>query len=495
MSGNRGAIPPSESAAFDPEARITLTPERMRELGYRVVDRIVEHLTTLPDQSVTGRATREELEERLREPMPEEGAPPEAVLERLEREVLPFMMHVDHPRFFAFVPGPGNFVGAMADALAAGFNVFQGTWLASSGPSEVELVTIDWLREMCGIPEGAGGLFVSGGSMANVVCLAVARHARLGDDMTGAVVYTSDQTHTAVARGLRTLGFTPDQLRPIATDERLRIEPAALEAEVAADRAAGRRPFCVVANAGTTNTGAVDPLPALADLCARESLWLHTDGAYGAATAISNRGRAALPGLDRVDSLALDPHKWLFQPFEIGCAIVRDEALLARAFSVRPDYLRDAEIEGAEVSFADRGVQLSRSFRALKLWMTLQVFGRARVAAAVERGMRHAEMVEAMLRRRDGWEIVTPAQLGIVCFRWIGDGLRPGAADAVTTRLVERIFRDGTAFLSSTRLGGRPVLRMCTINPRTTEADLVITVEVLDRLAREVERAPESGSP
>lgn len=470
-----------------PDGPLHLPTEEMRALGYQVVDLLVDHLSTLRDQPVTGRAGRPELDSRLREPMPERGASPDAVLRRLQAEVLPYMMHVDHPRFFAFVPGPGNFVGAMADALVAGMNVFQGTWLASSGPSAVELVTIDWLREMCGLPESAGGLFVSGGSMANVTALAVARRRILDDRTEGAVVYLSDQTHSSVARGLRLLGFRDEQIRHLPADSDFRLEPGAVRAAIGSDREAGRRPFCVVANAGTTNTGAVDPMDALADLCAEERLWLHADGAYGAAAAISERGRSELAGLERVDSLSLDPHKWLFQPFEIGCAIVRDARWLGETFAVHPEYLRDTRIEGEEVNFAERGIQLTRQFRALKLWMSLQVFGRARFAEAVENGFRMAELAERTLRERAGWEIVSPARMGMLSFRRAPTGMPDERADHLNSRIVEEAFRDGFAMLSSTRLRGRTALRICPINPRTTADDIVATIQFLDRIAHGLE--------
>jgi aromatic-L-amino-acid/L-tryptophan decarboxylase len=477
----------------DAHESLLLPAEEMRALGYRVVDLLVEHLTTLPEQPVTGRASRAELEATLREPLPQAGRPPAEVLERLADQVLPFMMHVDHPRFFAFVPGPGNFVGAMADALVAGMNVFQGTWLASSGPSQVELVTLDWLRELCGLPAGAGGLMVGGGSAANLTALAVARHVRLGESFGRAVVYFSDQTHSSVERALRVLGFRADQSRRVASDDGFRLDPAALADAIAVDRAAGREPFCVVANAGTTNTGAVDPLDALADLCVAEGLWLHADGAYGAAAVLSERGRRELPGLGRVDSLSLDPHKWLFQPFEIGAVLVRDPRWLGETFRVLPEYLRDTYVEGEEVNFAERGIQLTRQFRALKLWMSLQVFGAERFARAIEQGFRLAEEAERAIRGHAGWRIVTPARMGIVSFRWAPDGTAEGEAEAVTAALVGDAFRDGFAMLSSTTLRGRTALRLCTINPRTTAADVHATVERLDRLARR--RAQQARTP
>lgn len=456
----------------------------MRELGYRVVDLVVDHLERIRDEPAARRGTRPELESALREPIPENGTDPSVVLDRVVREILPWRARVDHPRFFAFVPGPGNFVGAMADALASGFNVFAGTWLGGSGPAMVELVTVDWLRELCGLPESAAGAFVSGGSMANLTALAVARDAKLGGRLADGIAYASDQTHSAVERAFKVLGFSRGQLRLLASDEEFRLPPDGLARAVAEDRAAGRLPFCVVANAGTTNTGAVDPLAELADFCEREGLWLHVDAAYGGGAVLCPRGRDELRGLERADSLALDPHKWLFQPFEIGCVMVREGGLLADVFHARPEYLRDVHRTDEEVHFADLGVQLSRGFRALKLWMSLQVFGLAAFRAAVERGIDLAERAEARARSSDRWEIVAPARLGIVAFRWAATEAGERDADEVTRRLVEASLADGWAFASSTVLRGRPALRLCTLNPRTTEEEIDGVFDRLERLAR-----------
>ncbi|HYJ79114.1 MAG TPA: aminotransferase class V-fold PLP-dependent enzyme, partial [Longimicrobiaceae bacterium] len=378
----------------DPADRhlIQLPPEEMRALGYRVVDLVMDHLAGLADLPVAGGAGRGEMESRLREPAPEEGIGWRSALERVEREVFSAMSHVDHPRFFAYVPGPGNFVGAMAEALAAGFNPFAGSWVGGAGPAQVELVTVDWLRAACGMPEGAGGMFLSGGSMANLTALAVARHRRFGTgDFSRAVLYCSDQTHAAVDRGARTLGFRADQLRQLPSDDAFRIRVRDLERAMEADAAAGREPFCVVANAGTTSTGAVDPLQEMAALCRRAGMWLHVDGAYGAPAMLTDRGRALLRGIGEADSLALDPHKWLFQPFECGCVLVRDAAVLRETFRSVPAYLKDSDLGGDEVNFRDWGVQLTRSFRALKVWLSIQVFGLAAFRGAVAWGMELAE--------------------------------------------------------------------------------------------------------
>jgi aromatic-L-amino-acid/L-tryptophan decarboxylase len=468
-----------------PDHTLTLSPDEMRAMGYRVVDLIVEHFAQGRDEPVTGGATRAELERRLREPPPEAGSGWRAALERARADVLGPMSHNDHPRFFAYVPGPGNFVGAMADALVAGINPFAGAWVTASGAAQVELVAVDWLRQWCGLPEGAGGAFVSGGSMANLTGLAVARWRRFGtEDFSQAIVYCSDQTHSSVHRAARVLGFRPAQVRVLGTDAGYRLPAEELRCAVEADRDAGRIPFCAVASAGTTNTGAVDPLPEIADVCRREGLWLHVDGAYGAPAVLTERGKALLAGLEHADSVSLDPHKWLFQPFEAGCILVRDARALRDAFRMVPEYLKDSDLAEEEVNFRDWGVQLTRSFRALKLWLTLQVFGLAAVREAVAWGMRLAEIAEDELRASPAWEVVTPAQLAIVTFRYAAPGLDAAALDGLQRRITAGMLTDGYAMLSTTELDGRAALRLCTINPRTTEEEVRETVRRLERIGR-----------
>ena len=456
-------------------SRIELTPEEMRRFGYRVIDLLVDHFAGMKDGPVGAKETPERLLARLGGAPQDGPADPHQLLEFLEREVFTKILHVDHPRFFAFVPGPNNFVSTMADALAAGFNVFNGTWLGGSAAAALELGVVRWLSETCGLPESAGGLFVSGGSVANLTALVAARHVMLDDRTGGAVLYFSDQTHSSVERALRVIGFQPEQLRKLASDGEFRLPVRALREAIARDRAAGLRPFCVIANAGTTNTGAVDPLVEVAGVCREEKLWLHADGAYGAASAISNRGRRELAGLEMVDSLSLDPHKWMFQSFECGCVLVRDRAHLRSAFQIMPEYLRDVHRGVEETHPCDYGVQLTRSFRALKVWLSLRTFGLDAFRKAIARGFEMAEFAERELRKRGDCEVLSPARMGIVCFRFAG-------GDAVQTKLVDAMLRDGLAFLTSTHIGGVTALRLCTINPRTTEEDIVRTIERLATL-------------
>src|SRR4051812_7657619 len=446
---------------------LSLPPEDMRRLGYRVIDRIVEHLERLGELPPVRTGDAEELRERLGGPPPEQPGDPDAELDVLFDEVLPFVQHGDHPRFFARIGSPSNYVGALADAAAAGFNVFTGSWTGGSGPATVELVVLGWLRELCGLPEGGEGVLTTGGSVANLAGLAAAR-----TDRGPGVVYFSDQTHAAVPRALRVLGL--EEVRVLPSDARFRLAPDDLRAAIESDRAAGRRPFCVVATAGTTSTGSVDPLDELADVCAEQGLWLHVDGAYGAPAVLWPAARPLLAGLGRADSLVLDPHKWLFQPYEVGCVLVREPGLLERTFALGGVYLRD--VLGGEVNFRDRSVQLTRGARALKLWLSIRVFGLAAFRAAVGHGIALAEHAEALLRARPGWEVVTPAQLAVVCFRRAGD-------DARQTRIAAEMVRDGYAVPSTTELAGRVALRLCTINPRTTREEIARTIERMEAIA------------
>lgn len=458
------------------DERLELPPEEMRALGYRFVDLVVEHFAGLPDQPTSSKSSRADLEARLRESLPETPRSPDDVLSVLKKDVLANMMHVDHPRYFAFIPGPSNYIGVLGDLIASGLNVFAGTWLEASGPAQIELVVVDWLRQVCRFPETAGGLFLSGGSAANLTGLALARQRRLGGCNQKAVVYGSHQAHSSVERALRVLGFRSDQFSKLETDGAFRLSLPALRSALAADREAGRRPFCVVANAGTTNTGAVDPLPELARICREEDLWLHLDGAYGAAAMLTERGRALLEGMELADSLALDAHKWLFQPYEAGCLLVRDARWLKETFQINPEYLKEVESVDDEVNFCDYGIQLTRSFRALKLWLSFQLLGAENFRKAIERGFRMAELAEELLGA-SGFEIVTPAQLAIVSFRLASGEGDLDQLNRLNRKIVQETIREGFAMVSSTVLRGTTAIRLCTINPRTTEVDLRETIQ------------------
>ena len=472
------------------DGRLEPDLEQMRRDGYAAIDLLVDHLATLADRSVGQVGSADEMAALFSADPPDEGRPFEDVLSHAKKDIFDNSLLCNHPRFFAFVPGPSNFYGVLGDVLASGFNIFTGTWLESSGPSALELSMIDWLCRSVGLPPQSGGLFVSGGSVANLTGLAVARHDRLDDQTTDAVIYCSDQVHASVDKALFLLGFGSHQLRRIGTDSDFRLDPDSLRQAIAGDRARGKRPFCVVANAGSTNTGAVDPLAPLADICIEEGMWFHVDGAYGASAAFGRRSGELLADLGRADSLVLDPHKWMFQPFEIGAVLVRDRALLAGTFRSSADYMQDAKTTGQEVNFCDYGIQLSRGFRALKLWITLQCLGLDAIREAIDRGIALAEMAELEVQSDDRFEVTSPACLGIVTFRYVGNGSEAHARlDEINGAIPREIMATGEAVVTSTVLGGRMVLRMCVINPRTSEHDIRRTVTMLaeagDRLTRD----------
>jgi aromatic-L-amino-acid/L-tryptophan decarboxylase len=348
----------------------------MRRLGYWVVDRVVEHFERGPDGPAIRAGDAGELRTRLGGPVPHEPGDPLTGLEELVDVVFAHMQHGDHPRYFARVPGPSSFAGVLGDWLGTGFNALAASWGGGAGPAMVELVVLDWIRELLGMPPGTEGVILSGGSLSNLTALAAARRAR-----GPGLAYLSDQTHASVRRGLDALGFGADEIRTLPTDERLVLRAEVLAGALAEDRARGAEPGFVVATAGTTNTGAVDELAGIADVCAAEQLWLHIDGAYGAPAALCDAGRAVLAGLERADSVTLDPHKWLFAPYDAGILLVRHPGVLEGAFSMRPEYLADVRSDSGEVSFGDRSLELSRRSRALKLWMMFRTYGAARIPA------------------------------------------------------------------------------------------------------------------
>jgi glutamate/tyrosine decarboxylase-like PLP-dependent enzyme len=369
------------------EVTLEMAPEQMREFGHRVIESIIRHFDTLRERPVVNVINRFEAESLLRGAAPEEGSGLDELLEEFEEKVAAHMSHVDHPRMFGFIPGSGTFVGAMGDALASGFNIYAGTWIESSAAHQLELVVVDWFREWLGMPETAGGTLVSGGSVANLTGLVLAREARLGDMREDGVIYTSELAHSSVDRGARVLGFRPEQVRRLPTDDEYRLDVDALCDAVFEDARAHRWPFCVVANAGDTSTGNVDPLDEIAELCEAQGLWLHVDAAYGGFAVLDPRGRELLAGIGRADSVALDPHKWLQTPYEAGCVLAKDFSRLYEAFHILPDYLVDVAGGPQNVNMCDHGITLSRSSRAIKIWLAVKHFGLQRYRAVISRTM------------------------------------------------------------------------------------------------------------
>ena len=464
---------------------LQMSPEVMLELAQRTAELIVERLESLPEEGAWEGDFRQELEARLGEDPPENGRPAAEVLEHAARQILPVAARIDHPRFFGFIPSSPTWPGVLADFMVAGYHVNQCTWLTSSGPSQLELVVLDWVRRWVGYPETAGGLFTSGGSAASVDAFVAAREEAGHPER--ATVYMSDQSHSAHIRAARIVGVRPECVRMIPVDRRFRLDMEALARAVADDRTAGFHPIAVCANAGAASTGAIDPLEAMADFCQAEGIWLHVDAAYGGFAMVTEEGKGLLRGIERADSIGLDAHKWFFQPYEAGILLVKELGALERAFAVKHDVLQDTVWGANHPNFSDRGLQLSRSVRALKVWVSIQTFGMAAFRSAVSRGMELASRAESYVRESPDLEIATPASLGIVCFR-----VRPAQTDLdeevlneVNKTVLARVFWDDRAFISSTSLGGTFALRLCIVNHTTTWVDVRETLEAVERFGRE----------
>jgi aromatic-L-amino-acid/L-tryptophan decarboxylase len=469
---------------LNPDASpLELDTETMRRLGYSVVDLLVDRAASGADMPAVVRASRADMERRLREPPPAAGQPFDELLSRLTEDVLPFALRFDHPRHFGYIPSCGTWPGVLGDFIAAGCNFNAIFWATSAGPAQLELVVLDWFKEWFGYPPQAAGVLVSGGSAANITALACAREARLGAMSDRMMIYVSDQAHSSVARAARLLGFQPDQVRVLPADEEFRLRPDVLAQAITADKRAGREPLAVVAAAGTTNTGAVDPLPELAALAAEHGAWLHVDGAYGGVSVLTERGRAALTGIDLADSLTVDPHKWLYQPYECGCVLVRDGAKLRSAFQISPTYLKDIAGGDVEVDFADQGLQLSRTARAIKLWLSLKTFGVDAFRRAIDRALDLASEAEDRIRASAQLELLAPRTLGIVCFRRRFEG-SPDQVDQLNRQLTADLVASGHAVVSSTVLRGRYANRMCVLNHTTTRDDVMGVLDWFERAPR-----------
>lgn len=465
-----------------PNPELILSEQEMREHGNQVLNMVIEHFKELPESKVGEPTDAAMLVEWQKEPVPQQGMPLDEVLKELDEKALSSMTHLNHPRCFAFVPSPSNYVSALAEFIASSYNIFAGAWLGPSGIATIEVKSIHWLKEIFGLGSHAGGLFVSGGSMANLTALAVARHMKLRNNPMNAAIYFSDQTHSSVPKALKILGFQPYQIRKVSSNDQFALCQDTLKEMIDNDRRRGLVPFCIVANAGTTNTGAVDDLQDLVAYCEEQGLWLHVDAAYGGGSMLSDEGRALLAGIEHADSVTIDPHKWLFQPYEIGCVLVKNTQHLKEAFKVSAEYLDILEHNAEQANYCDYGVQLTRGFRALKFWMSLKTFGLDNFTAAVERGNANARYVQSLLEKNDFWEIITSAQIGVINFAVRNDSRLP---EGFYNKLSKAILLDGFAIITPTRLKKRMVLRMCTINPRTTENDLKQTLEKIETLARD----------
>jgi aromatic-L-amino-acid decarboxylase len=476
----------------------------LRSLGHRMVDDMLDWLEHVRERPVW-QPVPETVRAALRRPLPRAPEGAERAYQDFRTHVLPYPMGNVHPRFWAWVMGTGTPLGVLAEMLAATMNPNMGG--GEHAPNHVEAQVLDWCKEMLGYPMSASGLLVSGGSMANLVALAVARHAGAGADVRRdgvraaagpLTVYGSREIHSSVQKAVELLGLGSASLRLAPVDGDYRADVAALARMLRQDRAAGAIPICIVGNLGTVNTGAIDDLDALADLAAAEQVWLHIDGAFGALAALVPDYAAATRAVARADSLAFDLHKWMYMPFEAGCVLVRDGEAHRRTFSIFPDYLARATrgVAAGELWFSEYGVQLSRGFRALKVWMSLKEHGIDRYARLVRQNIGQARYLAGLIQAAPDLELMAPVPLNIVCFRWLGAGLDGATLDAINQEVLLTLHESGVAVPSNALLNGRFAIRVAITNHRSRLDDFDLLVREVRRLGAEcAQRIQLQGAP
>ena len=461
-------------------------PDEMREMASRASELLVEHIASLPDQPAASFDGVDQLVEALREPAPEHGTPFDKLLAQVGEAALRGF-NTPGPGYLAYVPGGGLWSAAVADFLATAFNRYVGVWNAAPVFVQMEWQAIRWLADAFGYPATSSGILTSGGSMSNFSAVVAARRALLGDDLTGGVVYVSDQTHASVAKAAVLAGFPPANVRSVATDDQLRMDPAALQAAIQDDRSDGRSPFLVVASAGTTNTGAVDPIAGLADVAAEEGLWLHADAAYGGFFQLTDRGRAAFSGIERADSITLDPHKAMFLPYGTGCLLVREGRRLREAHDVHEaEYLQDLADDADTPNFADLSPELSRDFRGLRVWLPLKLHGLAAFRDALDEKLDLTRVLYEGIRDAPGIVVPWDPELSVVAFRLEPEGATPEQLELATRDLLEGINASKRVFLSSTLIGGRMFLRACIVSHRTHRDRIDEAVEIIRNAATDL---------
>jgi aromatic-L-amino-acid decarboxylase len=461
----------------------------LRVIGQATVEWAAEYLESLRGRPVLRPTTSAEVRALLQEPLPEEPVPFEDVLRIVTDTVSALSRHNGHPRFFGYVASPGSAIAAASAMIAAVMNVNVTSWRSGSTAAEMERLTVGWLKQMIGFPADSLGLFVSGGSMANLSALAAARAMK-----GSGIVYATEETHFSVRKATRLLGMGPVRLIPV--DDANRMDPVALSSAIDQDRADGATPAVVAASAGTAGTGAVDVLPEIARIAHAAGLWLHVDGAYGAFAALAPSARGLFDGIAEADSVSLDPHKWLYQTVGTGCVLYRDPAAARAAFSESAEYTRVIGLQQDEAfAFWDFGPELSRPFRALPLWMMLKTVGVRALSQAIEQNLACARYLEQLVRSSSDFEMLCPVGLSIFCFRYHPPGFH-GDLNALNEALLLRLQNAGSSYVSNTKVRGQFALRGCVLNFRTTQRDMEILLDDIRRVRGvEVEIKPPGDGP
>ena len=477
------------------QSSLDVTDDALQEISAEVTKLVAEYLTGIGERAVRSENYAGKTTQSIHSELSAEGVPLDQLLAEC-RTIMDLSRHNGHPRFFGYIASPSTPVGAYADLIASALNANITSWRSGPAGTELERLIMIWLGSLIGYDHQAKGLLTSGGSMANMTALLIAnrRKSGAGTSRRGLwnsgppmTIYASEEVHMSIPKAADILGFGRDQVRVIACDERQRMRVDVLASRIEADLSEGLRPFCVVGTAGTVNTGVVDPLTEIAQIAAEFGLWFHVDGAYGAPGVLDQRKKDLFAGLERADSVSLDPHKWLYVPVDAGCLLFRDAGSAMAAFSTEDaDYIKTHGYSDEEAfAFWDYGVELSRRFRALKVWLTLQYYGTRRIAEAISQDISLAAYLGELVSNADDFELLAPVELSICCFRYVP---RSGMSDSELNQLNERIMalvqKGGRAYVSNATVNGRFALRACITNFRTTKADIEATIEAIRDAAK-----------
>lgn len=463
--------------------------EKAKILMKDFIDEAFDYRENIKEERVFDIAEEQTARRIEKQEIPEDGRPVEEVYSEMLGDVFSNTVRVQHPRSFSCVPGPASVFSWMGEVMTTAYNPHASCSSNAPVADLIEKKLIRWMCGLAGYPEESGGLFVSGGSMANLTTLTAARDAKIKPgEREAATAYISGQTHSSLAKALHIIGFEKEQIRKIAVDKDYRMDMNDLKEQINADIMAGKKPFLVIATAGTTNTGSVDPLEEISSICRLHDMWMHVDGAFGASALVSEKQRERLKGIEMSDSLSWDAHKWMMQTYGCSVALVRNIKFLAKSFSAHPEYLKDAAGGEESVEFWDLGPELTRPARSLKLWTSLQIMGVKEFEHAVDYGCAMAELAEKTVAAYHEWEVVSSAKLGIVNFRYCPKGMEDEEADEINQRIARSVTDGGYAHVFTTELNRKKVIRMCTINPETKEEDIVNTIRLLHHEAGKLTR-------
>ncbi len=461
--------------------------EELKEAAVGFVEEYIDFLGHFPQERVVNPIPEDQLEKVRQMDIPKSGKSLEEVVREMKDDIFPYGYQNYHPRFFGFVPGTASPLSWLGDIMTTAYNRHAGCADTQPAMWEIEQKLIGWLNERVGFPKQAGGCFVSGGSMANLTAVTVARNSILKEeDWHQGVAYVSDQTHSSVAKGLRIIGVEQKRIRQIPTDEHFCMRTELLRESIEQDRKAGLKPFLVIATAGTTNTGSVDSLYDIRKICDEFGLWMHVDGAFGASVVLSDKYKHLLDGIEAADSLSWDAHKWLFQTQGCSMVLVREQRKMLQSFSVHPGYLKEFEKDSSLINPWDLSIELTKPSRCMKLWLTLQVMGSERISESISHGFEAIRWAEEAIRSNAQIEVISAEPLPVLNFRFAPAGYSEEQKAKLNQKISEKIVESGYAGVFTTELNGKKVLRMCTLHPDVTKEEVLNTVRLMERYYREL---------